>query len=59
MTVMLMYSVTCYGRRRLWRGPHWVDALNQVRDNPLLITHRYAWLLIDPASNPSRDSYIQ
>lgn len=31
VTAFLMYNVTCYGRRRLWRGPHWVDALNQVR----------------------------
>lgn len=31
VTAMLMFSVTCYGIRRLWRGPHWVDALNQVR----------------------------
>jgi hypothetical protein len=31
LTALLMFSVTCYGRRRLWRGPHWVDALNQVR----------------------------
>ncbi len=34
VTFFLMYNVTCYGRRRLWRGPHWVDALNQVRLDP-------------------------
>jgi hypothetical protein len=31
VTGFLMFNVTAYGRRRLWRGPHWVDALNQVR----------------------------
>jgi hypothetical protein len=31
VTGFLMFNVTSYGRRRLLRGPHWVDALNQVR----------------------------
>lgn len=31
VTGMLLFTLTCYTGRRLWRGPHWVDALNQVR----------------------------
>jgi len=31
VTAFLMFTVTSYSMKRLWRGSHWVDALNQVR----------------------------
>lgn len=30
VTAFLIFIVTAYSRRRLWRGPHWVDALAVV-----------------------------
>lgn len=31
VTAFLIFTVYCYSWRKLWRGPHWVDALAQVR----------------------------
>lgn len=30
VTIFLMFVVTAYSRRRLWRGPHWTDAYEVV-----------------------------